>query len=263
MRTHFDTILVENEDHLAWVKLNRPEVANAFNTRMAEELLEVFSEFVSGTREARCIILTGVGERAFCAGGDLKQRNGMTDDAWFAQHLVFEELARALMDAPVPLIGAINGAAYGGGTELTLACDFAYAATHARFALTETTLGIMPGMAGTQYLPRSVGVRRAKEIILSGAPFDAQQALAWGLVNEVCEPTELLDAVRKVALRIASNGPLAVRAALRAMNHAEFSNLKADYEAELAAYNELVPTEDRREGILAFNEKRRANFKGR
>ncbi|MGB1682584.1 MAG: enoyl-CoA hydratase/isomerase family protein [Arenicellales bacterium] len=263
MRTHFDTILVENEDHLAWVKLNRPEVANAFNTRMAEELLEVFSEFVSGTREARCIILTGVGERAFCAGGDLKQRNGMTDDAWFAQHLVFEELARALMDAPVPLIGAINGAAYGGGTELTLACDFAYAATHARFALTETTLGIMPGMAGTQYLPRSVGVRRAKEIILSGAPFDAQQALAWGLVNEVCEPTELLGAVRKVALRIASNGPLAVRAALRAMNHAEFSNLKADYEAELAAYNELVPTEDRREGILAFNEKRRANFKGR
>ncbi len=263
MRDNFETILVEREDHITWVKLNRPEVANAFNTQMAEELLEVFRDFGSGAREARCVILTGMGERAFCAGGDLKQRNGMTDEAWFAQHLVFEDLARALMDAPMPLIGAINGAAYGGGTELTLACDFAYAATHARFALTETTLGIMPGMAGTQYLPRSVGIRRAKEIILTGAPFDSRQALEWGLINRVCEPGDLTDAVRDVALRIAGNGPLAIRAALRAMNHAEFSDIKSDYEAELAAYNELVPTEDRREGILAFNEKRKADFKGR
>ena len=263
MRQHFDTILVESEGHLTWVRLNRPDFANAFNTLMAEELLEVFSDFVSGVRQARCIILTGVGERAFCAGGDLKQRHGMSNEAWFEQHVVFEDLARALMDCPVPIIGAINGAAYGGGTELTLACDFAYAASHARFALTETTLGIMPGMAGTQYLPRSVGIRRAKEIILTGTPFDAQQALEWGLVNQVCAPEVLMDAVQKVATRIASNGPLAVRAALRAINHAEFSSLKEDYLAELAAYNELVPTEDRREGISAFNEKRRADFKGR
>lgn len=263
MRQHFDTILVDSEGHLTWVRLNRPDFANAFNTLMAEELLQVFSEFVSGVRQARCIILTGVGERAFCAGGDLKQRHGMSNEAWFEQHVVFEDLARALMDCPVPIIGAINGAAYGGGTELTLACDFAYAASHARFALTETTLGIMPGMAGTQYLPRSVGIRRAKEIILTGTPFGAQQALEWGLVNQVCEPEALMDAVQKVATRIASNGPLAVRAALRAINHAEFSSLKEDYLAELTAYNELVPTEDRHEGISAFNEKRRADFKGR
>ena len=184
MKESFDTIIVDQEEDLTWITLNRPEVANAFNTRMAEELLAVFSEFVSGARTTRCVILTGAGERAFCAGGDLKQRHGMTDEEWYAQHVVFEDLARALMDCPVPILGAINGAAYGGGTELTLACDFAYAAKHARFALTETTLGIMPGMAGTQYLPRAVGIRRAKEIILTGRPFSAEQALEWGLVNE-------------------------------------------------------------------------------
>ena len=193
MNKQFETILIKNEGHVAWIRLNRPEVANAFNTLMAEELRDVFQAFISGTRQARCIVLTGTGERAFCAGGDLKQRNNMTNEAWFTQHVVFEDLARALMDCPIPLIGAINGAAYGGGTELTLACDFAYAAQHARFALTETTLGIIPGMGGTQYLPRAVGIRRAKEVILSGRPFDAEQALQWGLVNQVCAPAELED----------------------------------------------------------------------
>ena len=262
MSKTFETIIVDPQDRLTWITLNRPQVANAFNTQMAEELLEVFSDFVSGTRQARCIILTGSGDRAFCAGGDLKQRHGMSDEAWYAQHAVFEDLARALIDCPVPLLGAINGAAFGGGTELTLACDFAYAASHARFALTETTLGIMPGMAGTQYLPRAVGIRRAKEIILTGKPFTAEQALQWGMINEICEPVALIDAVRTAAQRIADNGPIAVRSALKALNHATFSQLKADYEVELQAYNQTVPTEDRREGITAFNEKRKADFKG-
>ena len=119
MNKQFETILIKNEGHVAWIRLNRPEVANAFNTLMAEELRDVFQAFISGTRQARCIVLTGTGERAFCAGGDLKQRNNMTNEAWFTQHVVFEDLARALMDCPIPLIGAINGAAYGGGTELT------------------------------------------------------------------------------------------------------------------------------------------------
>ena len=261
MNKQFETILIENKGHVVWIQLNRPEVANAFNTLMAEELRDVFQAYISGNLQARCIVLTGTGERAFCAGGDLKQRNNMTNEAWFAQHVVFEDLARALMDCPVPIIGAINGAAYGGGTELTLACDFAYAARHARFALTETTLGIIPGMGGTQYLPRAVGIRRAKEIILTGRPFDAEQALQWGLINQVCEPTELEDTVQKVATKIANNGPMAVRAALRAIDHAEFSTIKEDYEVELSAYNDLIPTADRYEGIHAFNEKRKATFK--
>jgi enoyl-CoA hydratase/carnithine racemase len=262
MRDNFETIIVDPQEHLTWITLNRPEVANAFNTRMAEELRDVFGDFVSGARQARCIILTGSGDRAFCAGGDLKQRHGMSDDAWHAQHVVFEDLARALMDCPVPLLGAINGAAFGGGMELTLACDFAYAASHARFALTETTLGIMPGMAGTQYLPLAVGIRRAREIVFTGKPFNAQQALQWGLVNSICESGELVDAVRVVAQRIADNGPIAVRGARRALNHAAYANLKAGYEVELQAYNQTVPTKDRREGIAAFNEKRKARFQG-
>ncbi len=262
MKENFDTIIVDQEGDLTWITLNRPEVANAFNTRMAEELLAVFSEFVSGVRTTRCVILTGTGERAFCAGGDLKQRHGMTDEEWFAQHVVFEDLARALMDCPAPILGAINGAAYGGGTELTLACDFAYAAKHARFALTETTLGIMPGMAGTQYLPRAVGIRRAKEIILTGRPFSAEQALEWGLINELCEPESLLESVRVAAQRIADNGPVAIQGALKAINNAGLASLKQDYEVELAAYNKTVPTQDRREGIAAFNEKRKARFTG-
>lgn len=262
MKENFDTIIVDQEGDLTWITLNRPKVANAFNTRMAEELLAVFSEFVSGVRTTRCVILTGTGERAFCAGGDLKQRHGMTDEEWFAQHVVFEDLARALMDCPAPILGAINGAAYGGGTELTLACDFAYAAKHARFALTETTLGIMPGMAGTQYLPRAVGIRRAKEIILTGRPFSAEQALEWGLINELCEPESLLESVRATAQRIADNGPVAIQGALKAINNAGLASLKQDYEVELAAYNKTVPTQDRREGIAAFNEKRKARFTG-
>ena len=124
----------------------------------------------------------------------------------------------------MPILGAINGAAYGGGTELTLACDLAYAAKHARFALTETTLGIMPGMAGTQYLPRAVGIRRAKEIILTGRPFSAEQALEWGLVNELCEPEALLELVRAPAQRIADNGPIAIQGALKAINNAGFAS---------------------------------------
>jgi enoyl-CoA hydratase/carnithine racemase len=117
-------------------------------------------------------------------------------------------------------------------------------------------------MAGTQYLPRAVGIRRAKEIILTGKPFSAEQALQWGLVNELCESEALLDVVRAAGQQIADNGPVAVRGALRAINNAGFASLKEDYEVELTSYNETVPTQDRREGIAAFNEKRKAKFTG-
>jgi enoyl-CoA hydratase/carnithine racemase len=187
----------------------------------------------------------------------------MTDAAWQKQHALFEQATQAMLDCPVPMIAAVNGAAYGGGTEFALGCDFIYAARRARFALTEVTLGIMPGAMGTQNLPRAVGVRRAKEIILSGRPFSAEQAFEWGMVNKLCDDDKLLDETLETARIIAGNAPISVRQAKKAANVATQVDLKTGYNFEIEAYNRMVPTEDRLEGVRAFNEKRKADFKGR
>jgi enoyl-CoA hydratase len=235
----FETVRVEwPQDHTVLVTLNRPQVANALNTQMGLDLLEILDGFCAAPNKQRCIVLTGAGARAFCAGGDLKQRNGMTDEMWQDQHLIFERMIRAMVGCPVPIIAAVNGAAYAGGLEIALCTDFIYAAEHARFALTEVTLGIMPGAGGTQNLPRAVGSRRAKEILLTGRPFSAQQAFDWGMVNRICKAETL------------------VAEALE-------TDLQTGMMFEIEAYNRMVPTNDRREGIQAFNEKRKPIYKGR
>ena len=264
MRSDFETILAERrDDHILVVSLNRPEASNALNTRMGLDLVELFEGFSTDIDGLRAVILTGSGSKAFCAGGDLKQRNGMTDEAWQAQHLVFERMLRAVLGCPIPVIGAVNGAAYGGGCEIAAATDFVYAATHARFALTEVTLGIMPGGGGTQTLARAVGERRAKELILSGLPFSAEEAERWGLVNRVLPPDQLLPAALAIAGRIAANGPISVRQAKQAVHRGLQMSLADGLTFEIEAYNRLVPTADRREGVLAFNERRKPNFQGK
>jgi enoyl-CoA hydratase len=259
----FSTLILERRDNgILLVTLNRPEAANAMNTQLGLDLMTLFEGFSVDLEGLRVIILTGQG-KAFCAGGDLKQRNGMTDERWQAQHLVFERMLRAIIACPLPVIAAVNGAAYGGGCEIAAACDFVYAATQARFALTEVTLGIMPGAGGTQNLPRAMGERRAKELILSGLPFSAAEAEAWGLVNRVLPPEELLPATLAIAERIAANGPLSVRQAKQAIHRGLQMSLADGLAFEIEAYNRLVPTEDRREGVRAFNEKRKPKFEGR
>jgi enoyl-CoA hydratase len=161
------------------------------------------------------------------------------------------------------VIAAVNGYAYAGGCEIALACDFIYAAEHARFALTEVTIGIMPGAAGTQNLPRAVGTRRAKEAILTGAPWSAAEAYEWGMVNKICAADKLMDEVREVAARIAANAPISVRQAKRAVDKGSELPRTSGYAYEVEAYYRTVPTEDRREGILAFNEKRKPKYKGK
>ena len=264
MRSEFGTITAERRDnHVLVVTLNRPEVANAMNTQMGLDLMELFEGLTVDIEGLRVVVLTGQGPKAFCAGGDLKQRNGMTDEAWQAQHLVFERMLRAILACPIPVIAAVNGAAYGGGCEIAAAADFVYASTNARFALTEVTLGIMPGVGGTQNLPRAVGERRAKELILSGLPFSAEQAERWGLVNRVLPPQELRDAALAIAGRIAGNGPISVRQAKQAIHRGLQMSLADGLAFEIEAYNRLIPTADRSEGVLAFNERRTPNFHGK
>jgi enoyl-CoA hydratase/carnithine racemase len=249
------------EESILRLTLHRPDAANALNTQMAHELIALLAPLRGEPDHARCLILSGAGERAFCAGADLKERDGMSDAQWRAQHLVFEEAFRALDECPVPVIAAVNGAAYGGGCELALACDFIYATASARFAQPETHLGIIPGCGGTQRLARAVGSARAKQIILAGTPFE--QALAWGLVNEVVPEGSLGASVLAVARTIAANAPLAVRQAKRAIDCGLGVDLRSGLALELAAYNQLVPTEDRREGVRAAREKRTPRFSGR
>ncbi|MDQ0464564.1 enoyl-CoA hydratase/carnithine racemase [Caulobacter ginsengisoli] len=259
----FDTIALDQPaPHVLRIRFNRPDVANALNTAMARDVLSLFQGLILDPQDWRCLILTGAGDKAFCAGGDLKERHGMTDAAWQAQHVLFEQAFYALMDSPVPVIAAVNGAAYGGGCEFALACDFIHAAETARFALTETRLGIIPGCGGTQNLPRAVGVRRARELILTGRPFSAREAADWGMVNRVVPLGDLEDSVLETAAAIAAGGPIAVRQARRAMGLGIETDLKTGLALEVEAYNRTIPTADRREGVAAFNEKRPAVFRG-
>lgn len=256
-------LLTSPAEFVLQVTLNRPESANAFNTQMASELYQLFESIALDAEDVRCILLTGSGDRAFCAGGDLKERNNMSDQDWGKQHLIYERMVRAILDCPTPVIAAINGAAYGGGCELSAAVDFAYAADSARFALTETSLGIIPGAGGTQTLSRAIGERRAKELILSARVFSATEALQWGLLNAVYPLEELLPAALATAERIAANAPVAVRQAKQAIHRGLQMSLADGLAFEIEAYNRTVPTQDRREGVLAFIEKRKARFEGR
>lgn len=259
----FETLKTEQvEDHVLLITLSRPEASNAFNTQMAWDLTHLFEALAMSPGQVRALVLTGSGQKAFCAGGDLKERKGMTDAAWGAQHLVFERMIRAVIACPVPSIGAINGAAYGGGCELAAALDFIYVSDTARFAQTEVRIGIIPGAGGTQTLSRAIGEKRAKEVILSARPFSAQEALDWGLANRVCLPDTLLDDTLEAARAIAANAPIAVRQAKQAIHKGLQMGLMDGLAFEIEAYNRTVPTEDRREGVLAFNEKRDPIFKG-
>jgi enoyl-CoA hydratase/carnithine racemase len=260
----FETLRVERpQAHVKLITLNRPDFANAMNTQMGRDLFSCFDVINAAPAEQRCIVVTGAGQRAFCAGGDLKERNGMTDAQWQDQHLIFERAVRALLTCPVPMMAAVNGAAFAGGLEIALCCDFIYAAEHARFALTEVTLGIMPGAGGTQTLPRTVGARRAKEIMLTGRPFSVQDAYSWGMVNRICPGEQLLPEALATAARIAANAPISTRQIKHAVNCGLNMDLHSGMMFEIEAYNRMVPTEDRREGIRAFNEKRRPQFQGR
>lgn len=263
MKNNLNTLKISQpKSHILQVNLHRPEVMNAINSEMMRDLYELWRDLYS-PQDIRCIILTGSEQKAFCAGADLKERYQLDVTTWQQQHAVLQQAMLAMVDCAIPIIAAVNGAAFGGGLELALAADFIYAANTAIFAQSETKLGIMPGAMGTQNLTRACGLRRAKELCYTAQTFSAQQAYEWGIINALCKPEELMSSVLSVASRIAENAPLAIQRAKKAMNMSQHLDLKSGYFYEIEAYNQLLTTQDREEGICAFNEKRKPYFNGK
>ena len=257
-------LLVERSDdgYVVTVTLNRPEQMNAMNTGMGEDLLACF-DGLQRDRDARAVILTGAGDRAFCAGGDLKERNEMTDETWRAQHVIFEQAAFRVLRCPVPVIAAVEGWALAGGCELAILSDFIVASETAVFGVPEATLGIFPGIGGTQLLPRILGAPLAKELIFTGRRMKADEAKAAGLVNHLVPKGQARARALEIATTIAANGPIAVRQAKKAIAYGSETDLETGMILAIEAYNATVVTEDRLEGVRAFNEKRKPRFQGR
>ena len=257
----YETLKVAiGEDRVGIITMNRPEVRNAMNTQMMTDLRDLFTGFYVDPDVAACLVLTGA-QGAFCSGGDLRERKGMTDATWRRQHAIVEQMVRAMHDCPIPIIAAVNGPAYAGGMEVALASDFVYAAQSARFALTEVTLGILPGACGTQNLPRAVGVRRAKELILTGRVIGAADAERFGLANRVAADVEA--ATAELVDELLGCAPVAVGLAKRLIDASARPALSTTLELEVAAQELCAKTEDVKEGVRAAAERRAPNFQGR
>lgn len=253
-------ILWQVEDGIGIATFNRPKVLNALDARTIDELSQVVAEVEGGG--ARALVLTGAGEKAFVAGADIAAMSQMTpaEARRFAEraHRVLERMERL----PVPTLAAVNGFALGGGCEVALACDLVYASEKARFGQPEVNLGIIPGFGGTQRLSRRVGAMRALEMILTGDHYDAARCREMGLVLEVVAPERLLPLVTEQARKIAGRGPLAVAQAKRAVLSGADVALGVANELERQAFSAAFATDDAREGMRAFLEKRAPAFKG-
>jgi len=258
---NFENFLLEvREGGVAIFTINRPEVRNALNTECWEEIKKL-ADWVNGEDSIKLLVLTGEGDKAFAAGADIRslETRNMVD----ALGSVAQNALKALADCEKPTIAAVNGVAFGGGCELTLACDIRIASTRARFGLPELGLGILPGAGGTQRLSRLIGLGRAKEMILTGRTIAAEEAEKIGLVTQIVEPENLMGAVLETAERILSKGPLAVRLAKKAVNMSLSTPEECGMMLERLSYSILIGSEDKQEGVKAFLEKRDPSFQGR
>lgn len=260
--TYAHLLLESPSPGVVTVTLNRPESLNALNTQMGHDLVLCFRR-LSQDIEVRAVVLRGAGERAFCAGADLKERDGMTDQQWLDQHRVFEDAFRSVLECRAPVIVVVEGHALGGGLELALNGDFIVASQTATFGQPEVMRGITPGGGGTQLLPRFIGRARAKELIFTARRFDAAEAEQLGLVARVVPKGKLDEEVEKTARAIVANAPISLRQAKRAVDRGLDVDLASGLRLEREAYNVTLTTEDRNEGLRAFAEKRRPRFQGR
>lgn len=260
-----DTLLYEVRGNVAVVTLNRPERMNTLGGSMKPDLGRAFLDYARADGRVRAVLVTGSGERAFCAGADIKERAGNqaigTD--YFVAQKATHDLFRDIEEFEKPVIAAINGVALGGGLELALCADIRLAAAGARFGLPEIKLGVIPAAGGTQRLPRLIGEARAKELILTADIVDAETALRYGIVSRVLPDAELMPAALALAQRIAEHPPLAVRFAKRAINRGMQTDLDSGLEYERYAAAMIIDSDDRKEGMRAFVEKRKPVFTGR
>ena len=258
---NFNSLLLEIADGIAVVTINRPAALNALNREVLDELAAAFAELKQNS-DVACVILTGSGSKAFVAGADIAEMQAL--DAVSAEH--FAKLGHALLNTienfPKPVIAAVNGFALGGGCELAMACDIRIAAENARFGQPEVNLGVIPGFGGTLRLARLVGKGRAKELIFTGDMIDAQEAYRIGLANKVATAEELLAKARKMATKIASKGPVAVRFAKESVDNGLEMDLDRAGRFEAGLFGLCFATTDQKEGMQAFLEKRPAKFTG-
>jgi len=250
------------EGSIGLITLLRPEAANAMSEQLLRELSDTLDQ-INGDSTVRVVLLTGAGEKAFCAGADLKERKGMSDrQVKQIVQLIGATVAKVETLAQ-PVIAVLNGVAYGGGLELALACDLRVAAAHVKLGLTETSLGIIPGAGGTQRLPRLIGLGKAKELIYTARRLNAEEAKNYGIVEYVHETHEVMERAQQLALEMAKNAPLSLVQAKVAMNQGVEVDLATGLKIESLAYSALIPTEDRLEGLLAFQEKRAPHYSGK
>jgi enoyl-CoA hydratase len=255
------SLLIASDGPITTLTLNRPDKLNALNAELLAELTLAFRSMSSGA--PRVVILTGAGGKAFSAGVDIGEMSGMTTTQAKARADQGHALAELIESLSCPVIAAVPGFALGGGCELALACDFIYASDTAKFGQPEVNLGVIPGFGGTQRLARRVGIGRARELIYTGEIISAERAREIGLVNAVVPKDELLPRVRALADQIAQKGPLAVAQAKRIMLRGVTGDMTAANELEAQAFAMLFGSDDQKEGMKAFVEKRKPDFKGR
>ena len=250
------------DEHVAVISLNRPEAANAMSSDLLHELNEVINK-IDQNSSVYCSIITGTNEKAFCAGADLKERKGMSDEQVIRTVRYIGDTVTAVEKMRMPVIAALNGVAFGGGLELALACDLRIAAAHAKLGLTETSLAIIPGAGGTQRLSRLIGLGQAKKMIYTAKPVLAKDAFHIGIVEQVTESAALMDEALKIAKIIAGNGPVALQQAKIAINKGMQTDIATGLTIEHLCYKETIPTDDRLEGLQAFKDKRKPVYTGK
>jgi enoyl-CoA hydratase len=259
------TLQYEVLGRVAIIRLNRPERMNTLGSTMKPDLATAFFEHARNDANVACVVLTGAGERAFCAGADIKERatQNIAPPDYYVRQQQTHALFRAIEEFEKPTIAAINGVALGGGLELALCCDIRIAAASARFGLPEAKLGVIPAAGGTQRLPRIVGEAMAKELIFTSDIIDAATAREIRLVSRVVDDARLMEEALALASRVGDQPPLAIRFAKRSINLGMQVGIDAGLEYERYAASMVIDSEDRKEGMRAFVEKRKPVFVGR